>query len=89
VLPGPFAIVAVTVPPVFAVVALKVIVEEALTVMVVLVPSFVVESFRKNRTLYVPGVAGIVNNTAAPVTPLPGLLRVPFRYFQSTYVASG
>ena len=35
-----------------------------------------------------PATAGIVNATAAPVIPLPGLLRVPFRYFQSTYVPS-
>jgi len=54
----------------------------AVTVIVALVASLVDESFRKKRTLYVPGVAGIVNVTSAPVTPPSGFTRVPFRYFQ-------
>jgi len=46
---------------------------------VALVASRLVESFRKNRTLYVPGVIGIVNGTVAPATPVAGLVRDPFR----------
>ena len=83
--PGPLAIVAVTVPPGTMVVALSATLggAAAVTVIVALVASLTYESFRKNRTLYVPGVAGIVNGTAAPVIPATGLVRVPFRYFQS------
>jgi len=74
------AIVAVIVPPAFAVVALTVTVGGVpVTVMVALVASRVVESFKKKRTLYVPGVVGIVNATVALDIPVAGLVRVPFR----------
>ena len=33
-----------------------------------------------------PGVAGIVNGTAAPDTPVAGAVCDPFRYFQSSRV---
>src|SRR5205814_1519173 len=49
------------------------------TSIVWLVASFTIESFRNNRTLYVPGVTGMVKTTSAPVTPTTGAVRVPFR----------
>src|SRR4051812_30603133 len=84
-MPGPLVSVAVTVSPAFAVVVLSAMVGGAalLTVIVALVATFTSESFRKNRTLYVPGVDGIVNWTDALVAAVAGFTRVPFRYFQS------
>jgi len=43
----------------------------------------------KKRTLYVPGVVGSVNTTAAPVSPVAGYVVSPFRYCQALYVPSG
>ena len=83
-MPGPFAIVAVTVAPGAAVVALGMIVGGAGRHRdVALVASTLNELFRKNRSSWVPGVAGSVNVSGRPRQPLTGAVRVPFRYFES------
>src|SRR5882762_4224257 len=80
--PGPFATVAVTVPPVAPVVALS----ERLGAVVVIDPLIAssVYAALKKRAWYVPGVTGNISVSVALVTPVAGITCVPFRYCQVT-----
>ncbi len=45
--------------------------------------------FAKNRNSYVSGASGMVNGRTAEGTPVAGIVRVPFRYFQSKLAVTG
>src|SRR2546425_6240594 len=80
--PGPFATVAVTVPPVAPVVALSV----RLGAVVAIDPLIASSAYAalKKRAWYVPGVTGNISVSVALVTPVAGITCVPFRYCQVT-----
>jgi len=82
--PGPFATVAVTVPPALPVVA------PSVTLGTVVVTEALVATNTytalKSRTWKVPGVAGSVKVTVALVRPLAGRVCEPLRYCHATAV---